>query len=69
MFDEVICGFRVARGGASELFGIEPLLTWKLQPMNPVGSILTLLGVAALAAIHPAIRASRACPVDALRSL
>ena len=27
MFDEVITGFRVARGGAQELFGIAPDLT------------------------------------------
>src|ERR1700748_530420 len=27
IFDEVITGFRVARGGAQELFGIEPDLT------------------------------------------
>lgn len=58
-----------AAAGATELFGIEPVLTWKLKPMNPVGSILTLLGVAAVAAVHPALRAARARPVDALRSL
>ena len=27
IFDEVMCGFRVARGGAQELYGIEPDLT------------------------------------------
>ena len=27
VFDEVITGFRVARGGAQELYGVEPDLT------------------------------------------
>jgi ABC-type lipoprotein release transport system permease subunit len=34
-----------------------------------VGSSLTVLGVALLAALYPAIKASRGRPVDALRSL
>jgi putative ABC transport system permease protein len=55
--------------GAMELFGAEPVMTWKLKPMNPVGSSLTVLGVALLAALYPAIKASRGRPVDALRSL
>jgi putative ABC transport system permease protein len=55
--------------GAMQLFGAEPLMTWKLKPMNPVGSSLTVLGVALLAALYPAIKASRGRPVDALRSL
>lgn len=54
---------------AMELFGIEPAITWKLKPWNPVGSALTILGVAALAALYPAAKASRNRPVDALRSL
>ena len=32
--------------GAMQLFGAEPVMTWKLKPMNPVGSSLTVLGVA-----------------------
>lgn len=55
--------------GAMELWGIEPLMTWKLKPLNPIGSAVTILGVAALAALYPALKASRARPVDALRSL
>jgi ABC-type lipoprotein release transport system permease subunit len=55
--------------GALELWGIEPLLTWKLKPLNPIGSTLTILGVAALAAFYPALKAGRSRPVDALRSL
>jgi putative ABC transport system permease protein len=55
--------------GALELWGIEPVLTWKLKPLNPIGSTITILGVAALAALYPALKASRARPVDALRSV
>lgn len=54
---------------ASELFGVEPLITFQLKPRNPLGSTLTVLGVAALAALYPALKASRARPVDALRTL
>ncbi len=56
-------------GGAIELLGFEPVLTWKLKPLNPIGSTLTIFGVAALAALYPAYKASRSRPVDALRSL
>lgn len=55
--------------GAMELFGVEPVFTFLLKPLNPIGSTLTILGVAALAALYPALKASRARPVDALRSL
>jgi ABC-type lipoprotein release transport system permease subunit len=55
--------------GAMELIGAEPVVTWKLKPWNPAGSVLTILGVAALAALYPAIKASRGRPVDALRSV
>jgi len=55
--------------GAVELFGFEPQVTWKLKPLNPLGSIATILGVAVIAALYPAIKASRGRPVDALRSL
>jgi ABC-type lipoprotein release transport system permease subunit len=54
---------------AGELFGMEPLMTWKLKPLNPIGSTLTILGVAVVAAFYPAVKASRGRPVDALRSL
>lgn len=58
-----------AAAGAMDLFGMEPVITWKLKPLNPIGSIVTILGVASLAALYPAFKASRARPVDALRSL
>lgn len=58
-----------AMGQAAELFGMEPVLTWKLKPKNPAGSALTIFAVAALAALYPALKASRGRPVDALRSL
>ena len=52
-----------------ELFGADPLVTWKLKPLNPIGSTLTVFGVALLAAVYPAFKASRGRPVDVLRSL
>jgi ABC-type lipoprotein release transport system permease subunit len=54
---------------ATEWVGMDPVVTFKLKPLNPIGSAITILGVAALAALYPAIKASRARPVDALRSL
>jgi ABC-type lipoprotein release transport system permease subunit len=54
---------------AMEMFGAEPVMTWKLKPMNPIGSVLTILGVAFVAALYPALKASRGRPVDVLRSL
>jgi ABC-type lipoprotein release transport system permease subunit len=58
-----------AASGATDMFGMEPVITWKLKPRNPIGSVVTILGVAALAALYPAFKASRSRPVDALRSL
>ena len=57
----------IAKG--TELIGMEPVMTFKLEAMNPIGSTVTILLVAALAALYPALKASRARPVDALRSL
>lgn len=50
-----------------ELFGIEPLIVWRLTANHLVGVPLLLTGVALLAALPPAVRASRGRPVDALR--
>jgi len=58
-----------AMRGAVELLGVEPQIVWKLKATNPIGSAITILGVAALAALYPAFKASRARPVDALRSV
>ena len=52
-----------------ELLGVEPQIVWKLKVMNPVGSAITIFAVAAIAALYPAFKASRARPVDALRSI
>ncbi|MFP6655944.1 MAG: FtsX-like permease family protein, partial [Myxococcota bacterium] len=52
-----------------ELVGMEPTLTFKFEMINPIGSTVTILFVAALAAFYPALKASRARPIDALRSL
>ncbi len=58
-----------ALSGTTELFGMEPMATFELKPLNPLGSALTILGVGALAALHPAWKASRGRPADALRTL
>ena len=48
---------------------MEPVLTFKLLARNPIVSTITIIVVALLAALYPALKASRAHPVDALRSL
>ena len=54
---------------AFEMVGTEPFLAAKIVLMNPVFSALTILCVAVIAALYPALRASRGKPVDVLRSL
>lgn len=54
---------------ATEIWGMEPVLVFKLMARNPIGSTLTIICVAILAALYPALKASRARPVDALRNL
>jgi putative ABC transport system permease protein len=54
---------------AVEYFGFEPVMTWKLKPLNPIGSVIAILGVAALAALYPALKASRSRSVESLRSV
>ena len=56
-------------GAAAELVAMEPVITFELRETTLPGAAITILGVAALAALYPAIKASRARPVDALRSL
>jgi len=55
--------------GMAELVGMEPVVTFELEPLNPVVSALTILVVGIIAAFYPALKASRGRPVDALRSL
>jgi putative ABC transport system permease protein len=64
---EIPMGEDIAK--ATESFGMEPVMTFVLRPSNPIGSAITIVFVAALAALYPAVKASRAHPVDALRSL
>jgi ABC-type lipoprotein release transport system permease subunit len=54
---------------ASELFGMEPTLVFKLKPMNPLGSAITVFAVACIAALYPAWKASSSSPLDAMRSI
>ncbi|MDG2334758.1 MAG: ABC transporter permease [Myxococcota bacterium] len=54
---------------AFEMVGTDPVIYAKLIANNPILSALTILLVALLAALYPAIRASQGKPVDVLRSL
>jgi len=53
----------------AQLVAMEPIVTFELRPTTLPGAAITILGVGALAAFYPAVKASRARPVDALRSL
>lgn len=55
--------------GMAEMIGMEPVMTFELELLNPVVSALTILVVGIIAAFYPALKASRGRPVDALRSL
>ena len=50
-------------------FNMEPIITWKLRASNPIGSSLTMMGVAILAALYPAIKASRGQPIDVVQNV
>ena len=51
------------------MVGMEPVVRFDLLPSTIPLAALTIFAVAALAALYPAVKASRARPVDALRSL
>lgn len=53
----------------SEMIGIEPVLDFELRDRTLPATTLLIFGVAALASLYPAVKASRARPVDALRSI
>ena len=55
--------------GMSEFVGIEPVISSHLAVSTVWKSGLMILVVALLAALYPALKASRANPIDALRSL
>lgn len=54
---------------AMELVAIEPIMTFTLHPRTPARAAMVIFFVAGLAALYPALKASRARPIDALRSL
>lgn len=51
----------------TEVFGIEPVMVFRLTGDQLVGMVIVLLAVALVAALPPALRAARGRPVDALR--
>ena len=55
--------------GMTEFLGMEPVIASHLAVSTVWKSALVILTVALLAALYPALKASRANPVDALRSL
>jgi len=52
---------------AMETFGIEPLVVFKLQPVELIRVPVVLMIVSLLSSLLPAVRASRGRPVDGLR--
>ena len=52
---------------AVEVFGIEPVMVFRLTGDQLLGLVVVLLAVALVAALPPALRAARGRPVDALR--
>jgi ABC-type lipoprotein release transport system permease subunit len=52
-----------------ELVGSDPVIVFELAWSSVVQTVMVILLVAVLASLYPAIKASRANPVDALRSV
>ena len=66
-----LAGVTIGVGGALAASRLLGRLLFQVTPTDPAtyaGTALTLLGVAALAALVPALRATRTDPVEALRS-
>ena len=55
--------------GSAEFAGMDPVIVSRLAASTLWKSALMIFGVAALAALYPALKASRSRPVDALRSV
>jgi ABC-type lipoprotein release transport system permease subunit len=53
----------------TEIYGMEPVVTWHLTPWNPLVTTLLMVALATIAALYPAVKAASARPVDALRNL
>ena len=49
-------------------FNMDPVITWKLRASNLIGSSGVILAVASLAALYPALKASRGQPIDVVRT-
>jgi ABC-type lipoprotein release transport system permease subunit len=52
-----------------QLFDLEPVIVFDLERKNLFGTPLVMLGVAILASLPAALRASRGHPVDAIRTV
>ncbi|MEE2665936.1 MAG: ABC transporter permease [Myxococcota bacterium] len=63
----IVMGEQLA--GLSEFMGMEPVITSNLAFSTVWKSALVILVVATVASLYPALKAGRANPVDALRSL
>ena len=63
----IVMGEQLA--GLSEFVGMEPVITSNLAFSTVWKSALVILVVATVASLYPALKAGRANPVDALRSL
>jgi ABC-type lipoprotein release transport system permease subunit len=56
-------------GEMMQLFDLEPVIVFDLERKNLFGTPLVMLGVAILASLPAALRASRGHPVDAIRTV
>ena len=47
---------------------MDPVIVWKLRASNLIGSSAVILAVAFLAALYPAVKASRGQPIDVVQA-